>query len=262
MLPVLLHFGAINIYSFGTLIFVGFLLGMFISWKKVKEYHIESQVFFDIVFRVSIWVLVLSRVFYIVLEFDKFGFSPLKWLWFAAYPGLSVWGAILGGIIGVVHNARQEDIKLFTLSDLLSLGLSFFVSSIWFGAFLDGFPKAITTGKVDIWYYGTGESMFPAHIILWLMFIILSSTLWYLEPRYRMFGWYRNGKSSAKTGLMTSVFLMILGISGMLASVLFVDRWWIGPVNMDLALSLLLVLIGLLVLGSRTDRISLPFKLE
>lgn len=257
MMPVLFGFGPIKIYSFGLFLTLGIVLGMYICWKKAREYHIESDVFFDMVFRSLVWSVVFGRAIYVIWNFASFGMSPIKWVWLSYYPGIDLWGAFLGALVSLWWSARVQDLKMSVVGDLASLGTAFGIACSWLGAFLNGTPMSISIKNLDMYFGAVGSWMFPAHIVFFLLFLFLDAGLWYLEPNYRTFEWYRRGKSSAKTGFLSGVFLICFGVFGILSRIFFVERRYIGWLDWDVTLSLVSMIFGILIILVQSGRLNL-----
>lgn len=256
-MPVLFGFGPIKIYSFGLFLVLGVILGMYVCWKKAREYHIEPDVFFDMVFRALVWGVVLGRVAYVIWNFDNFGISPIKWVWLTYYPGIDLWGAVLGAITSLWWSAKNQDLKMSVVGDLMSLGAAFGIACVWIGAFLNGSPMTISIKNLDMYFGAVGNWMFPAHIIFFLAFLLLDAGLWYLEPNYRTFDWYRRGKSSAKTGFLSSIFLIAFGVLGIFGRLFFVERRYFGVFDWDILMSLLSIVFGVWIMLVQSGRLSM-----
>lgn len=200
MLPVLLHLGPINIYSFGVFLFLGVLLGMFVAWKKAAEYHFEDDTFLDIALGSLFWGVVGARLSFIVTHFDTFGWQPLRWLWITHYAGLSLWGGVIFGAAALWWLTRTLGKPLWESLDLATLGVALGISISRIGSLLT------ETTRPYIWAI---ESV---------LFLIIYYFLWKWEHTYRTFGWYRGNRNAAKPGfllfsgpLMSGVVWLLLG---------------------------------------------------
>ncbi len=138
MIPVLLHFGFIKIYTLGVFLTFAFLVSSFLLWKNLKITSYKEEEIFDGLFLSMIGAFLGGRLIYVLLNFDKFGFSILKFILINGYPGISMFGALLGGFITLSLFTQLRKISFLDLSEYiispLFLGLA--ISKV--GSFLSG----------------------------------------------------------------------------------------------------------------------------
>ncbi|MBI2051800.1 prolipoprotein diacylglyceryl transferase [Candidatus Roizmanbacteria bacterium] len=101
MLPVLLDLKFIKIYTFGVFLVLAFFWGAFLLWKNFLLTSFKEEEVFDGVFISLGGGLFLSRLTYVILHFDKFGFSILKFILINGYPGLSLYGFLFGSLLSL-----------------------------------------------------------------------------------------------------------------------------------------------------------------
>src|SRR3990172_4726798 len=99
MLPVLLDLKYIKIYTFGVFLVLAFFWGSFVLWKNVRLTSQKEDGIFDALFLSVAGGLLFSRVVYVALNFEKFGFDILKFILINGYPGLSIYGALAGAFL-------------------------------------------------------------------------------------------------------------------------------------------------------------------
>src|SRR3989338_9167077 len=99
MLPVLLDLKFIKIYVFGVFLVLAFFWGSFILWKNIRLTSQKEDEIFDALFFSLSGGLFFSRLFYVILNYDKFGFDFLKFILINGYPGLSLYGALFVSFI-------------------------------------------------------------------------------------------------------------------------------------------------------------------
>lgn len=145
MLPVLLTIGPIKIYTFGVFLVLAFFWGFFILWKNIKLTSWKEEEIFDIVFLSIFFGLFFGRFFYVVLNFDKFGFSFLKFILINGYPGLSLYGFLFGFILSFWNFSKLKKIKFLEIADYLVT--PFFIALIFgkLGSFFSGEEVGVKT---------------------------------------------------------------------------------------------------------------------
>ncbi|MCS6956675.1 MAG: prolipoprotein diacylglyceryl transferase [Patescibacteria group bacterium] len=145
MLPILFTIGPIKIYTFGVFLVLGFFWSLFILWKNIRLTSYKEEEVFDGVFLSIFFGLFFSRLFYVILNFNKFGFDFLKFILINGYPGLSLYGFLFGFFVYLWLFLRLRKIKFLEMVDYLIP--SFFIILIFgkLGAFFSGSEVGIRT---------------------------------------------------------------------------------------------------------------------
>lgn len=138
MLPVLLDLKFIKIYTFGVFLVLSLFWGMFFLWKNIKLTSFKEEEIFDGLFISLTGGLFFARLFYVLLNFSDFGFNLLKFILINGYPGLSLFGGLLGGFLSLYLYFHLKK------TDLLGV-IDYFVPSVFvsialgkIGSFLAG----------------------------------------------------------------------------------------------------------------------------
>lgn len=97
MLPVLLDLKIVKIYTFGVFLVLAFFWGSFVLWRNIRLTAQKEEEIFDGLFLSLAGGLFFSRLVYVGLNFNKFGFDILKFILINGYPGLSLLGGLGGG---------------------------------------------------------------------------------------------------------------------------------------------------------------------
>jgi len=117
MLPVLLDLKFIKIYTFGIFSVLAFFWASFLLWKLTRLTSYSEEDIFDGLF----WILgggfLTARLFYVIFNFKDFGFNFLKFILINGYPGLSIYGAILGGLLTAFLFFSSKKIKFMEVID-------------------------------------------------------------------------------------------------------------------------------------------------
>jgi len=117
MLPILFSLGPIKIYTFGVFLVLAFFWGSFLLWKLIRLTAFKEEEVFDGLFFALGFSLFFSRLFYVVLNFSEFGFSFLKFILINGYPGLSLYGALFGGFLGIFIFTLFKKLRFLILID-------------------------------------------------------------------------------------------------------------------------------------------------
>lgn len=138
MLPVLFTIGPVKIYTFGVFLVLAFFWSFFILWKNIRLTSYKEEEIFDGIFLSIFFGLFFSRLFYVILNFEKFGFNLLKFILINGYPGLSLYGFLFGFFGFFWFFLMLKKIKFSEVSDYLIT--PFFTALIFgkLGSFFSG----------------------------------------------------------------------------------------------------------------------------
>ncbi|MBI3887883.1 prolipoprotein diacylglyceryl transferase [Candidatus Microgenomates bacterium] len=143
MLPVLIKFGPLTIYSFGVLAFISIILCSFIVWKLSRNRGLPEEKIFD-TFLLTLFVgLIGARLGYVISNWNVFGVDLSRIVLTTHYPGMSfVWG-MFSSIFGAFIIALAFGLNSFLVLDMFAYSLSWGIVLGLTGTFLDGSVKNI-----------------------------------------------------------------------------------------------------------------------
>lgn len=209
MNEAILRINNIPVYGFGLLAAFAFLWGSFVFYKKANESNFEGKYILDSVVLSAFWAFIIGRVVFALLNIEMFGNRLSRLFLMTNYPGLDRFGVIMGIALGLWLCLRKIKGKFMDWFDLSVLGISS-ASAV----FMAGLAVLTLT-----WQYA----------ILSLFYLGLFVYLWNAEAKYRTFGWYRNNKTSSRSGFITGVSISSWGLL-FLAEKLLIGgyRWPMG----------------------------------
>lgn len=111
MLPVLVNLPFIKIYTFGVFLLLAFFWGSFMLWKHILLTSHKEEDIFDGMFIALVAGLFTSRLVYVITHFNDFGFNILRFILINGYPGLSLYGFLLGAVIALYLFFSYKKIK-------------------------------------------------------------------------------------------------------------------------------------------------------
>ncbi len=128
--PILVHIGPIAIHWYGVLIVSGVMLGAFYAARQAPRKGIVP----DHIWNGLVWAVLLgiigARLYHV---FSNPQGGAIGWSWYREHPmdilkiwqgGLGIYGAIIGGVLGIVIYALVNKLPLLTLLDLGAPGLA------------------------------------------------------------------------------------------------------------------------------------------
>lgn len=210
MLPILFSINSLNFYILGFLLGVGYFIGAFIIWRRLKDLGIKEELIIDLIISLGLTGLFVSRVFYIIQNFDKFTFLPLTWIDFSRYPGFSFTGGVVGILLALVRFSKKQKWDYWQIGDEITFGILPFLILVQVGSFLDGSGQGRPTSLPwGIYFPGSllrrhPLSLFSAALIFFIWVFLLK-----IERQWRIWEWYK----SKANGFILLVFLSLLSLS-------------------------------------------------
>ncbi len=255
MLPILFSIGPIKIYSYGFFISLAFLVGSFVVWKRAKEEAYDEEKIFDALVLTVLFALLGARGYFILLNFQNFGFNFLKWIWLTRYAGLCFHGGLLGGILGLFLFTRREKWDFWQTADIAVFGLVLGQAIGRIGCFLNGCCYGKPTNLfLGMKFAGLTERRHPTQLYEAILALLIFYLLLKLERRYRLFAWYKGKKDKAEPGFLALAYLIFYNLGR-----IFLENWrgdgiyWMGISTAKLVSGgiLLVALIGFYLRSGR-----------
>jgi len=216
MLPVLFRIGRLEIHTYGLLLALSFIIGIYWSMTRAKKRGIKREDVMDLSFIIILSAIVGSRLLYVVTHLKEFQgrwldtVSPFQSSGEIGIPGLTMLGGVVLVVIAIVIFCRVKHIPLLKLCDVFvpTFGLGIFLTRI--GCFSAGccfgkpcelpwglvFPLTSPAGSML-----QGVHIHPTQLYSSLYGLIILIVLILLD-RKRHFD-----------GFLASVFFMLYGLS-------------------------------------------------
>lgn len=117
---------------------LAFFWGSYLLWYLFRLTTYKEEEMFDCLFISLGGALFFARLVYVLFNFNKFGFDPLKFILINGYPGLSLLGALFGGWLTGFLFLLHKKIKFLFVIDyfVASLFLALAISKL--GSFFAG----------------------------------------------------------------------------------------------------------------------------
>lgn len=232
MYPIIARFGPITIYSYGMMVAIAFITGIYFARLEASRKGIAPDLVYDLAFFLAIGSLIGARVYYLAF-FDPSSLIKNPISVFRIWEGgLAIHGAILGGIIASVLFARSRIMSFWGLADLIAPSVILGQAIGRLGCFLNGCCFGVPTESVfgmvfsdgslaDIAYHGL--AVHPAQ--LYEMALNLSGffILWSIRKRVKF-----------KGGLFL-IYLMMYSVIRLIVSNLRGDSLYIWGSNIKIA---------------------------
>lgn len=203
MFPVLFKIGPVTIYTYGVMVFLGITAGYFFSSHQAVKAGLDKKVFADILFFSIVSGFIGARIFYILVEMERFIRDPVRIGFGRA--GFVFFGGIISALAAAYFLTKKYRVDFLSFSEtvIISVPLAHAIGRI--GCFCYGccygrptdswigveFPTASPAGFM-------GAKLIPVQLIssffLFLIFLILILL--------------RKPLSRVKGGILASYFLL------------------------------------------------------
>lgn len=137
MYPLLLKLGVLKIHTYGLMIVIGFLVGLFIIYKEAKKQGLNPDRIIDISFWGLGFGLIGGRIVYIITRWDYFSKNLLEIFYFWE-GGLVFYGGFLGGVVAFYVFSKKYKLPFLQTVDIAvpSLAIAHFFGRL--GCFFAG----------------------------------------------------------------------------------------------------------------------------
>ena len=246
----------LNIYFYGVIIALGFILAMVYCSRNSKDFGIRSDDFFDLMLWIIPCCIIGARLYYVLFNLDHYLADPGQ-IFAIRDGGLAIYGGIIVGVIVIIFVSRHKKIPIPAMLDLAVFGLLIgqilgrwgnFMNREAFGAETEIFCRMGLTAP-------DGSTIFVHPTFLY-------ESLWNLAGLIFLIIFTKKGHRKYD-GQCTLIYFFWYGLGRAWIEGLRTDSLYIGSTNIRVsqALSIVLVLISLILLIRQSRRPHPPEKL-
>ncbi|MEO0081741.1 MAG: prolipoprotein diacylglyceryl transferase [candidate division WOR-3 bacterium] len=140
MFPTILKVGGIHIYSYGLMLFLSFLLGIWLVERRARKFGVDAQTITDLALWILLAVVLGSRLFYVAFHWEEFRHDLIGIIafWRGGLAGLMFYGGFLGAIIAGLVFVRVKKLPLLKLMDAIAPAIMLGEGFTRIGCFLNG----------------------------------------------------------------------------------------------------------------------------
>jgi len=215
MYPVLFRLGKLAIHSYGLMLALSFLIGIYWSMYRAKKRGINRNSVMDLSLLIVLSAIVGSRALYVFTHLDEFRgrwldtFSPFQSSGEIGLLGLTMLGGVLLALLTIFIFCKVKKISILKLCDVMvpAFGLGIFLTRI--GCFLHGccfgkpcdlpwgtvFPLISPAGSIL-----QGQHLHPTQLYSSFYGLIILFVILWLDRKPRF------------DGFLLSVFFMLYGV--------------------------------------------------
>ncbi len=188
MLPILFNWGGFSLSSFGFFLFLSLAIGMFTIWRLGKLYEVDDESLSNLTLISFLGGLIGARILSVILNLDFFN-TWEKIILLNKYPGLSLWGGLIGGFITVFLIYRKYKLNPYQVLDFLSVGVLIGLVIGEFGCFIGGCNSGIVSNLIIAFpVIGLIGNRLAISLIEATIFLILFRIFWRKVIRFHIWG--------------------------------------------------------------------------
>jgi phosphatidylglycerol:prolipoprotein diacylglycerol transferase len=195
MHPLLFKLGPLKLHTYGLMIVVGFLVGLYLVQSQARREGLNSERVVDL----SFWGLGLGllggRIVYIITRLSYFMDHPLEILYFWE-GGLVFYGGFLGGVFAFWFFSKRYKLPTLQTMDMAvpSLAIAHFFGRLGcffagccFGKPANGIPWAVTFAD-PLSLAPTGVPLHPTQLYDGLNALVIFSVTLFMRNRKKFYG--------------------------------------------------------------------------
>lgn len=241
---ILITIGPVSIYWYSITMLLAVLTGMYLSIKESKKVGMESYIS-DLFVSLIVFGIIGARLYYVIFNFDAYK-NDLLSIFKIWEGGIAIYGAIIGGLIVIISQAKKRKENILKTTDIFMPGLIIAQAIGRWGNFFNGeahgkmvtleylknchIPDFIIEGmKINEIYY---EPTFLYESIWCLIGFIILIII-------RKF-------SKRKTGLVTYTYCIWYGLGRYFIEGLRTDSLYLGTVRISQMVSIIIIIFGII----------------
>ena len=253
MNPVAFNILGKDIYWYGIIIASALVVGVILGVREAKRRGYRSEMIFDFLLIAIPLCIVCARLYYVVFEWSSYAGNFLKMI--AIWEGgLAIYGAVIGGVIAAFIFFKWRRVPIGGVMDIAAPSIIIgqaigrwgnFVNQEAYGEqisyqmralkfFPAGIKLTLQNGTVE-WHYATFfyESMWNLLVFIGLMIIKTK-----IKLRGGVFAWY----------------VILYGFGRFWIEGLRTDSLYWGPIRVSQALSLVLIIAGIVYIVTQSRK--------
>lgn len=189
--PVAFSIGAFEVRWYGIMVVLAVVAIIAIALLEARRVGMST----DHIYNVGLWAIIggilVSRLFHVIDKWDYYVAHPEQII---RFEGLTVYGAVIGAVLGVLIYAWVKKLSFWQLGDIAAPGALVGQAIGRVGCILNGccygLPTSLPWGVIYTYpgSYGSGEAVHPTQIYHLLWNLIAFAIIWSLRTRLKPVG--------------------------------------------------------------------------
>jgi phosphatidylglycerol:prolipoprotein diacylglycerol transferase len=119
--PILFHFGSFPVHSYGVMMALAFVFGLWTATLRGRREKISGETVADVALWIMIGTILGARTVYVVTYWnDEFAGQPLSEIFMIQHGGLVFYGGLIGAIIAGIIYLRWKKLPLWKIADVFA----------------------------------------------------------------------------------------------------------------------------------------------
>lgn len=237
--------GSIPWYS--VLIALGVLCAVLLAEKEERRLSLPRDTALDLALVVVPCGIVGARLYYVLMRWEDFAPNPLSVL-YVWQGGIAIYGAVLGGIAGVLLYARRKKLPFAVLVDIIAPGLLLAQAIGRWGNYFNMEAYGPELTQAAYMFFPLGVQIPTAEGWTWHMATFFYESLWNFGGFLYLWRSRRQQRQAGNTFLW---YLLIYGCGRFVIEQLRQDSLYIGALRASQWLSLILCALSAFLLVYR-----------
>ena len=121
MHPIAFHLGSFPVHSYGVMIALAFLFGLWTATLRARREKISSEIIADVTLWIMIGTIVGASAVYVTTYWqDEFAGQPFSEIFMIQHGGLVFYGGLIGATIAGIVYLRWKKLPLWKIADVLA----------------------------------------------------------------------------------------------------------------------------------------------
>lgn len=235
---IFLSFGNVNIYWYGFLIVLAFLVGLLLLKKLSKESNYNFENILELFILIVPVSIICARLYYILFNLDYY-LSDMNRIFSITTGGLAIYGGIIGGVIVSFIYTKIKKINFIKLLDMLVIALPLGQAIGRWGNFFNVEAYGSVTNfifRMGILENGNYIEVHPTFLYESLICLFIFGILYFTRKKEKF------------TGENVCIYFLLYGLSRTFIEGLRTDSLMIGPLKVSQIISILLVIISSVII--------------
>lgn len=235
---VLFSFGNVNIYWYGFLIVIAFVVGLLLLYKLSKESKFNFENILEIFILLVPTSIICARLYYILFNLDYYS-NNIDKIFSVTSGGLAIYGGIIGGAIVTYIYTKIKKINFIKLLDMLVIVLPLGQAIGRWGNFFNVEAYGCVTESIfrmGIIENGNYIEVHPTFLYESIICFVIFTFLFVTRNKDKFLG--EN----------TCTYLLLYGISRTFIEGLRTDSLMIGSLKVSQIISIILVIISSVII--------------
>lgn len=243
----MIEIGHFSIRFYGLIVGFGILVGFWVASRLASKFNIEKDDVWDALLWMAVPGVVGARIYHVIASWsfyrENLQLIPAVW-----NGGLGIFGAIVGGSLGLLIFVRRKKISFLSAADLAAFGMPVGQAIGRWGNFFNqelyGWPTNLPWGlPIRFENRIAGYERFTHFHPLFLY-----ESLWsVLTFGVLLLAWKKWGRV-LKSGSLAAIYLMFYGIGRFFLEGMRIESWVVEGVAVNRLVSLGLIILGILLI--------------